>query len=168
MIGFRGSFSTAHGMIDGVLNHGADTAFASEPACFAGFAERDVLVVTVTNGADGGGALQQELTKFAAGHTNESKLAFSGHQLSADAGGPYQLGSASRLKLDVVNQRAVGNVAEFLGVAGADIRIGTGNNGVAHVELIGANDVAFCGRNCCGRPFSFCDRQAESARASVL
>lgn len=121
---FRGAFSTAHGMVDGVLNHSANASLASQPASLAGLAERDVLVFAVANHANGGGAFEQELAKLTARHAHERKLSFSSHQLSADAGRADQLRAAAGFEFDVVNQGAVRNVFELFSVAGADIASG--------------------------------------------
>ena len=99
-------------------------------------------MLAVADNTDGRRALEQELAKLAAGHAHKGELAFAGHQLSADAGGTHKLSAAAGLKLDVVNERAVGHVLELLGVAGADISLGASHDRIADLQLIGADDVA--------------------------
>src|SRR5699024_3004974 len=62
-------------------------------------------------------------------------------QLRRDACGTRDLAAPARLELDVMHHGTDGDVLEGQAVAGLDVGIGAGENGVAHVQTDGREDV---------------------------
>ena len=111
-------------------------------ALAASLAQVDVLVVEVRNNADGGDAVQTNITHLAGGQTNQSVTIFLSHQLSHDASGTDQLAALAGIQLNVVDHGTDGDVLEGQSVTGLDVGVGAGHDLVANLQTIGSQDVA--------------------------
>src|SRR5690606_34236539 len=135
-------FPTAVRVVDGVHRAAALVRLAAEPAGTAGLAEDDVLVVGVADRADRGVALAVETAQLARGHPDGDVRAVAALDLDAGARGARQLGALARHHLDGVDDRAHRDEAQRHGVAHLGLRLGAADDGAAHVQLVGGEDVA--------------------------
>ena len=108
----------------------------------AGLTDVDVLVVDVADLADGGHAVELYVAQLAAGQADHAVLALLGHQLGHVAGGAGQLGALAGVQLHIVDDGTDGDVGQGQRVAGLDIGAGAGNDGVAHLQADGGQNVA--------------------------
>src|SRR5258708_3949670 len=118
------ALAATHGVIDRVHDHAAHMRTASEPAGTAGLAERDVLVLDVTDLADGGVALGENLADFTGRQADLRVTGIDRHDGRAAAGGAADLGAAAGNDFDIVDGRAERDLVERKRVA--DDRLGVG------------------------------------------
>ena len=79
---------------------------------------------------------------FAAGETNLAPRAFFRHELRGDAGRAAELPALALLQLDVVDRGAERDGAERKAVARLDVGVAARDDGVAHLDAVGREDVA--------------------------
>src|SRR5438046_1336715 len=101
----RLSLATAVRMVAGVHRRAADLGALTQPAAAARLAAGLVLVLDVTDLADGRLAADVDPTQLAARHADHRVVAFLGEQLRAGAGRPDELSAATEGQLDVVHGR---------------------------------------------------------------
>ena len=92
--------------------------------------------------ADDCGAVQGHVAHLTGGQTDQGVAILLGHQLCHVAGGADQLGAATGVQLDVVDDGTDGDVLEGQAVAGLDVGAGARDDGVAHLQAFGADDIA--------------------------
>ena len=136
------ALAAAERVVDRVHGDAAHVRALAQPAAAAGLADRDVLVVEVADLADGGDAVEEELPDLARGHLHRDVVAFLGHHLHRRAGAAGELAALADLELDVVHHRAERDVPQGQAVAGQDVDRVAGDDGVAHLQPEGLEDVA--------------------------
>src|SRR5947209_7081164 len=99
--GPRLAFATTVGMVARVHRRAADLGTLAEPAAAARLAARLVLVLDVTDLADGRLAADVDPAQLAARHADDGVVALLGQQLRARAGAPHELAATSERELDV-------------------------------------------------------------------
>ena len=132
-------------LIPGVIDdHGraADGWTNVHPAVLTGFAFVDEVVVLVTDHADRGAAVVEELADFARGQTDDDVVAFGAEDLSRGSGRAAHLAAFPRLELDVVDEGSFGDVLELAAIAGFDVGRFARDDDVAHLEALRLDDVA--------------------------
>ena len=129
-------------VVAGVHDNTADRRADAHVTGAAGLTDADVLVIGVADGADGGHGVHGNLANFAGGQTNLSVLTFLSHELSAHTGGANHLAAAAGLDFHIVDQGTNGNVGDGQRVAGLDVGVGTGDDGLAHLNAQRSQDVA--------------------------
>lgn len=139
---FALSFSTAHRMVDRVLDHTADMRTNAEPASSSRLAGYYVLMLFVSDLTDSRHALEKDQSQFAGGHTHKGVLAFLSHELRRRTGGAHKDAAASGLELHIVDDRTDGDVLKLKSVAGAYIGTFAGEDDVADVEADRRKDVS--------------------------
>src|SRR6266849_6805986 len=142
MVALAFALAPAHRMIDGVHDGAAHGGPEPLPAHPARLAHGHVLVVEVADLADGGNALELDLAHLARGQLEVGVVAFLGQELGLGARAPAELPALARLQLDVVHERAEGDVPDGQGIAGQDVGLGPGHDHVARLEAEGGDDVA--------------------------
>lgn len=100
------AFTTAEGMVNGVLSDTTDFRTAVEPAVAAGLAEMNVLMADVAYLTDSGDAGGEDLAHFAGRQTQEDVLVFLADKLSVGAGGAAHLAALAGIHLNVVHNGA--------------------------------------------------------------
>ena len=129
-------------MVVGVHDRTTAAGTDAHVALAAGLAQVDVLVVDVGDLADDCGAVQGHVAHLAGGQTDQGVAILLSHQLCHVAGGADQLGAAAGVQLDVVDDGTDGDVLEGQAVAGLDVGAGAADDGVAHLQAFGADDIA--------------------------
>src|SRR3954466_7750632 len=125
------ALTAAERVIDRVHRHAADVRADAQPPAAAGLADRDVLVVEITDLPDRRVALDVDLARLARRHLDRGVLAFLGHHLHPGAGAARDLAAAAGPQLHVVHQRAERNVLQRQGVARQDVDVVAGDDGRA-------------------------------------
>ena len=118
-------------MVAGVHGRAADLGSLAEPAAAAGFAAGLVLVLDVTDLADGGLAANVDAAELAAGHSDHRVIAFLGEKLGAGACASDELAASAQRELEVVDGRADRDVLEGKRVADSHGRLGSALDWVA-------------------------------------
>src|SRR5258706_1682590 len=136
------AFAAAERMIDGVHRHAADAGTAAKPARLPRLADRQQLVLGVADFADRRETLAAHHPHFRRAEPQRDVVAFFGHDLRAGPGAAAQLAAAADLQLDVVHRGAQRDLEQRHRIPDADIRAGTGDDGVAHIQALGRQDVA--------------------------
>src|SRR5688572_17165560 len=136
------AFTTAEGVVDGVHRHAAVMRLLAEVAGAAGLAVADVLVLEIADLADRGVAARVHLAHLAGGQTERGPVAFTGDQLRARAGRTDHLAALAFLQLDVVDDRAQGDLRQRQGIAHQDVGFFTGHDRRADREAARREDVA--------------------------
>ena len=139
----RLTFTTAVGVINRV--HYGTSYFGSQTkvSCFTCLTKGNEFVVNVTNLTDGRAALQENISHFAAGHTDGCVLAFYCHDLRGNTSATSDLAAFTRGKLDVVYHRTYGDVFKGKCVTYLDVRVRAAHNLVPYVQTYGSEDVRF-------------------------
>src|SRR4029077_14604398 len=137
----RLAFAAAVRMVDRVHGRAAHGRALAEPAATAGLAARDVAVLDVADLADGRATGEEHAAHLARGETQRRVAAVLGDELHTGAGGAGHLAALGRLQLDVVHERAGGDVLEREGVARLDVRVGARLNERADTHAGGRQDV---------------------------
>ena len=138
----RLALAAAHRMVDRVHRDAAHVRLHAEPARATGLADLHVLVLDVADLADRRHARGLHVALLAARHAQRRELALARHQLRADARRADHLAALAGLQLDVVHDRAEGDVLERHRVAGPDLGVGARHHRVADAEPDGRQDVA--------------------------
>ena len=136
------AFAAAHGVVHRVHGHAPDVGPFAQPAFAPGLAQGDVFLLHVAQLADGGPAVQRHHAHLAGRQLQMGVLAFLGHQLGGGARGPGHLPALAGLHLHVVHQGAGGNIPQGQGIPRLDVRFGAGDHHVAHLQILGGQDVA--------------------------
>ena len=136
------ALAAAVGVVVGVHDRAAAAGTHAHVALAASLAQVDVLVVDVGDLAHHCGAAQRDVAHLAGGQADQGVAVLLGHQLGHVAGRAHQLGAAAGVQLDVVQDGTHGDVLEGQAVAGLDVGAGAADDGVAHLQPLGADDVA--------------------------
>jgi len=136
------ALTTAVGVVVGVHDRTANGGTPAHVALTASLTDVDVLVLDVTNLADGSHAVDTNDTNLAGGHTDLSIVTFLSHQLSEGASGTNQLSAVAGMQLDVVDDGTDGDVCQRQSVTGQDVSLGTGHDDVTSLQANGSQDVA--------------------------
>src|SRR4029079_2126597 len=137
----RLAFAAAVRMVDRVHGRAAHGRALAEPATPAGLAARDVAVLDVADLADGRAAGEEHAAHLARGETPPRLRAVLGDELHAGACGAGHLAALGGLQLDVVHERAGGDVLERERVARLDVRVGARLHERADAHACGRQDV---------------------------
>src|SRR5690606_36222158 len=105
------TFTTTVWVVDRVHDNTADGRALTLPPVTSGLAPADVGLLRVTNLTDGGAAASVNVADLARGHPQLCVAAFLSNELYACTRGASDLGTATRLQLDRVNDRTEGDVA---------------------------------------------------------
>ncbi len=136
------AFTTAERMVDRVHGDAANLGTTTQPTVTAGLAQGDVLMLDVTDLADGGEAGGQHLAHFAGGHTQQSVLAFLGDELGVGSGGAAELTAATGVQLDVVQHGTHGNAGHGQRIAGLDVGLVAGDEHIALLHAERSENIA--------------------------
>src|SRR5438093_11495598 len=139
-----GSFSltAAKVVIDRVHGDAAVVRHLSHVAFAAGFADRNVFVLEVSDLTDRGVAARVYFAHLARWKSQRRPLAFARHGLRAGAGGTRHLPALPFLQLDVVNHRAKRDAGKRKRVADEDVRFRTRHERRADLQAVRREDVA--------------------------
>src|SRR5207245_541626 len=137
----RLALTTAVRVVDRVHRRAAHRRALAEPAAAAGLADRHVLMLDVADLPHGRAAGEQHAAHLARGETQSRVTAVLRDELHTGAGGASQLAALGRLELDVVDERAGGDVVERQGVAGLDVGVAAGLHVRADTHARGREDV---------------------------
>src|SRR5277367_4716195 len=135
------SFAAAVRMIDRVHGDAAIVRALSEPAVAAGLAERSVHVVRIGDRADRGEALAVNEPLLTGTQSQRNVALVAADDLRIGSGGAGDRPALADLHLDVVDDRADGNVGERHCVAGLNVDLDAGDHLVADRKPLGRNDV---------------------------
>src|SRR6266542_6280600 len=127
------------GGVHGRTTHGGPHA---QPARTPGLAAGLVLMVQVTELADGGGAADVDAAQLAGGHADDRVVALLGQQLRAGAGRAHELGAPAQRQLDGVDRGPGRDPLQRQRVADPDGRVGAAHQLVTDLEPEGGQDVA--------------------------
>src|SRR4030067_878819 len=136
-------------MIDRVHGHASDPRAPAEPACPAGLAECDILMVGVAELADSGVAFLQYEPDLAGRKLERGVLAFLGHELRVSAGASHYLAALALLHLDVMDECADRYRTEGQRVARLYIDSLTGYDRISCLELLWGEYVALLAVGIC-------------------
>src|ERR1700733_13598472 len=134
--------TTAHRVIDGIHRDASVVRPLAEPTRAPGLPERDVRVVQVRHLPDHRAALQVNHADFARRQAELGIVPVLGHEGRTRAGRPDELSPLALLHLDVVHQRAEGDVAQGHGIAGLDVGVPARDDLVADREAVRSENVA--------------------------
>src|SRR5690348_5395405 len=121
-------------MVAGVHGRAAHLGSPAQPAVAAGLAAGLVLVLDVTDLADGGLRADVDASQLSAGHPDDGVIAFLGEQLRGRAGASYELAASAQRELQVVDGGADRDVLQRYGVADPHWRVGPGLDGIADLQ----------------------------------
>jgi hypothetical protein len=124
-------------MVYRVHRHTANMRPVTKPTVSSRFAKFFAFVLPVADLADTGTTGIVEFSHLTGRQPNEYVTALLGHQLRRHSGTPYQLGSFANLHLDIMDDRTERNIGQRQAVAGLDIDILSGDNGVTNRNSIG-------------------------------
>ena len=100
-------------------------------------------MLSVADFTDGCTARNEHATHFGRRHAQDSVIAFLTHELDAGACAASEYRStATWLKLNCMDERTNGNSGKRQCVAGLDVRIGAGDDGLANIQAARMKDVA--------------------------
>src|SRR4029078_312549 len=103
--------------------------------------ERHELMLREGDLPDAGAALLVNQADLTARQLDRAVLALFRRETASDAGGANELPALALAQLDVVHERARGDVRQRQAVAGPDIREAAGQHLVAHLQAVGREDV---------------------------
>ena len=101
-----------------------------------------VLVIEVRNGTDGSHAVNCNVSQLAAGKADQSHAVLLSHELSHVAGRTNHLSALTGVHLDVVDNGTNGDISQCKSVAGLDISVAAGTNGIAYLKSVGSDDIS--------------------------
>src|SRR6266700_2626627 len=142
MVALALALAATHGVIDGIHHRPADGGPEALPAHPARLAHGDVFVIEISHLAHGGHAFELDLAHLARGELEVGVIAFLGQELGEGARAPAELPALARLQLDVVHERAEGDVPDGQGIARQDVGLRPGHAHVTRLEAEGGDDVA--------------------------
>src|SRR5439155_25852357 len=128
------ALTTTMGMVPRVHRRTANGGPDSEPPAAAGLPARLVLVLDVTDLADGGLAAHVDAAQLAGRHADDGVVAFLRKQLRRRARRTDELATATERQLDVVDRRADRDVRQRNRVADADRRLLSALDGIADLQ----------------------------------
>src|SRR5450432_178325 len=137
----RSALATAHRVIDRVHGDAAVVRAASLPARAPRLADVDAAVLDVADLPDGGAALEVDAPGLARRQPQLAPVAFLGHLQGAGARRAADLRAARDLELDVVDRGAERHEPQRQVVPRLDIGVARGEDHVADLEAVGAEDV---------------------------
>ena len=152
------AFATTMRMVDRVHYSTANAGADALPAVTASLADLDVAVLGVANFANGCAAGYENATHFGRRHTQDCILAFLAHQLNAGASGTSDCCTATRLKLNCVDERTNGDCGQGQCIAGLDVCISAGYYRFANLEALRLKDVTL---------FTVCIVQKSDASTAI-
>src|SRR3954464_2009776 len=143
MAAARGTaFAAAHRVIDRVHGDAAVVRAAPLPAGAAGLADVHAAVLDVADLTDGRAAVEVDAAGLAPRQPDLAPVTFLGHDLRARPGRAAHLRAARDLELDVVDRRAERDEPQREVVPRLDVGVARRDHLVAHLEPVGAEDVA--------------------------
>src|SRR5581483_8654862 len=125
---FRLALAAAVRVVDGVHRRAAHGRALAEPAAAARLADRHVAVLDVPDLADGRAAGEEHAAHLARRQAQRGMAPVLRDELDTRAGGARHLPALARLQLDVVYERAGGDVLERQRIARLDVGADTGLN----------------------------------------
>src|SRR5499426_2329026 len=128
-------------MIDRVHRYAAVVRHAPHPALAPGLADRDVHVVRVGHRADRRHAAAVDQALLGRIEPQNHVFAVAADDLGIGSGRARDLAALADLDLDIVHDGADRNVADRHGVAGLDVDMLAGDDGVARGEALRRQDV---------------------------
>src|SRR5215217_373507 len=135
------AFAAAMRVVDRVHGDAAIVRALAEPAVAAGLADRDVHVVRVRHRADGAEALAVDLALLARVQAQRDVALVAGDDLGVGPGRAGKRAALADFQLDIVDDGADRHVADRHGVAGLDVHLIAGDDGVADGEPLRRQDV---------------------------
>ena len=136
------ALATTMRMVDRVHDRTANARADALPAITTSFTDLDVAVLSVADFADGCTARNEHAAHFGRRHAQNSVIAFLTHELDAGACATSECSTATRLELNSMDERTNGNSGKRQCVAGLDVRIGAGDDGLADIQAARMKDVA--------------------------
>src|SRR3954447_24572732 len=136
------ALATAVRVVDRVHGDTADGGALALPAHPAGLAPVDVALLGVADLTDRGAAADVDVADLTRRHAQLRVGALLGDQLDAGTGGAGDLRAATGTELDVVHRGTRRDVAQRQRVAGLDVGVGAGLDGVALLQAARRDDVA--------------------------
>src|SRR5579875_825913 len=136
------ALAPAEGVVDRVHRHPARLGAHPTPAVAPRLADRHELRLGVADDADRRPAVDRDPPHLRRRQPQRGEGALLRHDLHAHPGAARQLPAAARPQLDVVDDRADGDVADRQRVAWPDLRALAGLEDVADADLLGREDVA--------------------------
>src|SRR5215510_4131085 len=135
------AFTTTVRVVDGVHGLAAHGRADAQPALRAGLAVHAQVVLVVGHLANRGAAVDVHLAALARLQAQQRVDAFARGERGRGAGAAHHLAALAGLELDVVHDRADGDVAQLHAVAGLDRRIRARAHFVAGGHALGGEDV---------------------------
>jgi len=136
------TFTTTVRVIDGVHRNTAVGGTNTLPAVATSLADRDVLVVSVANLADGRHALDKNPAGLARRQLEKSVVTFFGDQVDLGSGGASHLCTLTGTKLDVMHNRSRRDELQRQRIADEDIGLRPAHDRLTDSETNRLNDVA--------------------------
>ena len=136
------SFTAAERMIDRVHRDAAIVRHLAEVTRAACFADRDILVLEVSDTADRGVAAHVNLAHLARREPQRRPLALAGHELRRRSRRTRHLSALAFLQLDVVDRRAERHAQERKRIADEDVGLGAGHQRLTDLQAVRSEDVA--------------------------
>ena len=136
------ALTTAHRVVDRIHDNAAVARTTAEVTAAAGLTADFKVVLRIAHDTNSGTASLENHAHLAAGHLDDGILIVTAHQLGICTGRTHHLGTLARTKLDIVNQRAERNLSKQQGVSHLGSDTGTGHDGLADLQALGAEDVA--------------------------
>src|ERR1035437_1772597 len=137
----RLSLAAPHRVVDRVHGNAAVVGFPAEPAVAAGLPDRDVLVLEVSDLADRGIAVDEDLPELAGRDAEEGVVSFLRHQLRAGPCRAGELRALDGLELDRMDDRADRDRPERQGVPRDDVGREPRDDDLADLEAVRRDDV---------------------------
>src|SRR5208282_4670090 len=129
-------------MVDRVHRLAANMAAPPHPARAPGLADRDIHIVGVRHRTHGGNAAAVHQPLLAGIEPYDDVGAVAADQLRIGAGRARDLAALADLKLDIVHDGADRNIGDRHGVAGLDVDILAGDDGVADGEPLRRQNIS--------------------------
>src|ERR1700722_15557118 len=135
------AFAAAVRMVDRVHDDAAIVRTAPEPAAAPGLGDRRIHVIGVRHRADRGEALAVNEPLLAGTEAQRDIALITADDLSVGAGGASDRAALADLHLDIVDDRAHGNVGERHCIPGLHVDLDAGDHFVANREALRRDDV---------------------------
>ena len=136
------AFTTTHRMVNRVHHNTADMRSESEITLLAGFAQRSIHVVQISDLSDSGLAIQMHLADFTARQLDLCIITVLGTENRNLSGGTNHSGAFSGDEFDVVNFNTDRDVAKFQGIARLDFSFLAGKDSLPDLEPVRRKDVS--------------------------
>src|SRR5271154_355105 len=135
------AFAAAERVIDRVHGDAAIVRHAPEPALAPGLADRDVHVIGIGHRADGRHAAAMDQALLAGIEAYDHVFLVAADDLGIGPGRARDLAALADLHLHIVDDGADRHVARRHGIAGLDVHVLAGDDGVALTEPLRRQDV---------------------------